>query len=940
MTFVPHTDQDKKDMLTSIGVNGIEDLFDEIPEKISCANIDAMPHALNENQVTRLLAERAPNHHLGSLFAGAGAYEHFIPAAVWELVSRGEFYTAYTPYQPEASQGTLQVIYEYQTMMTAIMAMEVSNASLYDGASALAEAVLMALRIQKNKKSRILVPSNLHPHYRAVLNTILSFQSIQLIFCDDETKTGCIDFSDLKNKLDDTIAAVIVSQPNFFGCIEAVSAITNYCHDQGALVIALVNPIAMNYLTPPGEWGNNGADIACGEGQPLGVPLAGGGPYFGFLCCRKKDIRQLPGRLVGKTKDKDNRVGYVLTLQAREQHIRRSKATSNICTNQGLLVTAATIYMRLLGAAGMHQVSKTCFEKSNQLKQMLSQIKGVAILFDAPTFHEFVIQTEKPIDEFLAFMKKNNVHAGVKLSDFYPAYQNCLLICVTETKTDEDLERFIQLVTNFFNTNAQVPGTRYQVPGTRDSEVGVLRKIPPAIPTFAELDVVRHFTRLSQRNFAIDVNFYPLGSCTMKYNPRAANVIAKMPGYLNLHPLCETQETQGHLENLYELQQMITTLTGFSEASLTPMAGAQGEFAGVAMIAAYHRDHNDLARTEMLIPDAAHGTNPASARMCGFEVKEIPTCLKTGDIDLEALRKAVGPQTAGIMLTNPSTLGVFEKEILTIAKIVHDAGGLLYYDGANLNAILGYARPGDMGFDVMHLNCHKTFATPHGGGGPGAGPVAANKKLAPYLPTPIIGKENNQFVWLTKNDRPKSIGRLSCFMGNTGVLLRAHVYLRLLGKTGAKRVSELASLNANYLMKELSRIGYVLAFPKRRASHEFIITIKPLMQTTGVTALDIAKRLLDFGIHAPTIYFPLLVPECMLIEPTETESKKTLDYFLTVMKTIYDEAHANPAILKNAPYKTPVGRLDEVLAARELDVRSDSHDLAYNQAVEAALQDR
>lgn len=451
----------------------------------------------------------------------------------------------------------------------------------------------------------------------------------------------------------------------------------------------------------------------------------------------------------------------------------------------------------------------------------------------------------------------------------------------------------------------------------------VLRDGLPKIPETAELDVVRHYTQLSQKNFSIETNFYPLGSCTMKYNPRAAKHVAMLPGYLNLHPLIDSAHMQGYLQNLYELQDYLTDITGMKATSLTPMAGAQGEFAGVAMIAAYHRDRGDLERTEMLIPNAAHGTNPASAHKCGFTVKEIPTCPKTGDLDVDALRAAVGPKTAGIMLTNPSTLGVFEKQIIKIAKIVHEAGGLLYYDGANLNAILGKVRPGDMGFDVMHLNLHKTFATPHGGGGPGSGAVAAGDRLKDYLPTPMVGKGDKGYRWLTSKDCPKTIGRLSCFMGNAGVLLRAHAYIRLLGRDGVHRVSEFAALNANYLMKKLQEIGYTLAFPTRRASHEFIVTIKPLTKKTGVTALDVAKRLLDYDIHAPTIYFPLLVPECLLIEPTETENKTTLDRFVEVMAIIFKEINETPDEVKNAPQMTEIGRLDEVKAARELDVREE-----------------
>ena len=417
--------------------------------------------------------------------------------------------------------------------------------------------------------------------------------------------------------------------------------------------------------------------------------------------------------------------------------------------------------------------------------------------------------------------------------------------------------------------------------------------------------------------------FYRLGSCTMKYNPRVANKLASLPGFLARHPLSDLAHSQGFLACLYELQDMLIDITGMKKIALSPMAGAQGEFAGVAMIKAYHQKRGDQARVEMLVPDAAHGTNPASAAMCGFTVREIPTTPE-GDVDLEKLKALVGPQTAGIMLTNPSTLGVFERKIQDIANIIHKVGGLLYYDGANLNAILGKYRPGDMGFDVMHLNLHKTFATPHGGGGPGAGPVAANERLAEFLPIPMVEKKDEQFFWLTEKECPHSIGRLTAFMGNAGVLLRAYIYTRLLGKEGLERVSMFSVLNANYLMKRLEKIGYSLAFPTRRASHEFILTVKPLLKVHGVTALDLAKRLLDYDFYAPTIYFPLLVPECLLIEPTETETKQELDHFAETMQKILEEAKQNPDLLHTAPHARPVGRLDEVKAARELDLRWQS----------------
>jgi glycine dehydrogenase subunit 2 len=456
-------------------------------------------------------------------------------------------------------------------------------------------------------------------------------------------------------------------------------------------------------------------------------------------------------------------------------------------------------------------------------------------------------------------------------------------------------------------------------PEATDIPAHLRRRERPALPEVSEMDAVRHYTRLSQKNFSIDTHFYPLGSCTMKYNPRAANQLALLPQFLARHPLAPESTGQGVLACLYELQEILKDVTGMAGVSLTPMAGAQGEFAGVAMIRAYHRARGDSGRTEILVPDAAHGTNPASAVMCGYAVREIPTD-RDGNVDLKALREAVGPQTAGLMLTNPSTLGVFEKNIRDMQKIVHDAGGLLYYDGANLNAILGRVRPGDMGFDVIHVNLHKTFSTPHGGGGPGSGPVGVSERLLPFLPIPMVAQEQGRYRWLTEADLPHSIGRLSAFAGNLGILLRAYVYARQLGAEGMHRVANFATLNANYLMAELKKAGFELAFPARRASHEFIVTLKGLKEQTGVTAMDVAKRLLDKGFHAPTTYFPMLVPECLLIEPTETESKQTLDAFVAALKEILAEAHADPERVKNAPHTLPVKRLDDVKAARELDL--------------------
>ena len=462
------------------------------------------------------------------------------------------------------------------------------------------------------------------------------------------------------------------------------------------------------------------------------------------------------------------------------------------------------------------------------------------------------------------------------------------------------------------------------------------RKTPIGLPEVSELQALRHYTNLSRKNFSIDTQFYPLGSCTMKYNPRACNSLAMLDGFLARHPYAPDSLSQGFLSCMHELQEMLADVTGMKGGvSLAPMAGAQGEFAGVAMIMAYHKHRGDLARTEIIVPDAAHGTNPATATMCGCTVREIPT-QSDGDIDVEALKRVLGSNTAGIMLTNPSTIGVFERRIVEIARLVHEAGGLLYYDGANLNAILGKVRPGDMGFDAIHMNLHKTFSTPHGGGGPGAGAVGVSERLRPFLPIPMVGKnEDGSYHWLRKKDCPLSIGRLSTFAGNAGVLLRAYVYARLLGREGMRRVGEYATLNANYLARRLAEKGFDLAYPKRRASHEFIVTVARQKKDSGVTALDFSKSLIDRGIHAPTNYFPLLVPECLLIEPTETEAKETLDEFVEVMADLIALARENPQAMKDAPVTLPVRRLDDVKAARELDIAWKAPDAKIETAAAA-----
>lgn len=443
MPFIPHTEQDVASMLKTIGANSIDALFDEIPAELKAKGLTTVPEGVSEMEITQLMHERAGQDGAPLNFIGAGAYEHHIPAAVWQITTRGEFYSAYTPYQAEASQGTLQVLYEFQTMMTELTGMDVSNASMYDGATALAEALLMATRANSvNGEGRMLVPKALHPFYAEVVNSCTHAQGIRQAVIGYDAKTGKTDLAALKDYEGTKPTAVVIAQPNFFGVLEDVDALTDWAHAQGALVVAVVNPTALALMKPPSEWGTKGADIVCGEGQPLGSPLAGGGPYFGFLTCRMPIVRQMPGRIVGRTVDLEGKPGFTLTLQAREQHIRRAKATSNICTNQGLLVTAATIYMSLVGPVGLQKVASASMANTTALVEALTKIKGVELVFASPRFHEAVIRLPKAVGPVLEQLANANIGGGFDLTPFYPELGSTLLICATETKTPKHIQSY------------------------------------------------------------------------------------------------------------------------------------------------------------------------------------------------------------------------------------------------------------------------------------------------------------------------------------------------------------------------------------------------------------------------------------------------------------------------------------------------------------------
>ena len=452
MPFVPHTENEIKEMLSVIGIDSIDHLFDEIPSHLKIKQLEKVPAGLTEMGINRVMQTRATHDGMPLCFMGAGAYDHHIPAAVWQITTRGEYYTAYTPYQAEASQGTLQLTYEFQSMMTALTAMDVSNASLYDGASAVAEAVLMSVRANRKSKSRkILVPQTLNPTYTQVTNTIVKHQNVELIDVVFDSETGKTALSALEKYTDEDITAVIISQPNFFGNLEDVDAITRWAHANNILVIAVVNPLSLALLKPPGQWGDTGADIAVGDGQPLGAPMSSGGPYYGFMCCKKSFVRQMPGRIVGRTVDQEGREGFVLTLQAREQHIRRSKATSNICTNQGLVVTASTIHMSLLGPEGLKQTAISCHQNTRLLVEKCSAIEGVEVVFNQPRFHEVVLRLNQSSTRVLNTLADQNILAGYDLSADYPELENCILMCATELRVAEDIEILVAALDDALN---------------------------------------------------------------------------------------------------------------------------------------------------------------------------------------------------------------------------------------------------------------------------------------------------------------------------------------------------------------------------------------------------------------------------------------------------------------------------------------------------------
>ncbi|MFW5776065.1 MAG: aminomethyl-transferring glycine dehydrogenase subunit GcvPB [Spirochaetota bacterium] len=1007
MTYIGNTPDDRRSMLDALGLDRLEDLFSDIPAEHRFPTID-LPPALSEIEVLEQIHTLSKRNAAGTdliSFIGAGAYDHFIPSVVPYLANRGEFATAYTPYQAEASQGTVQTIFEYQSMVADLLGMDVVNASHYDGATAVAEAAIMAVRATRGRTT-VVFSGSLHPEYLQVAETYLRPQGIAMNVVDPPSEPGAAGptLDRLLGQIDDHTACLVVQNPDFLGRLHDLATLADRVHERGALLVVHVDPIATALLRSPGSLG---ADIVTGEGQPLGIPLSFGGPYLGIFAARKELVRKMPGRIAGQTTDIEGRRGFVLTLNTREQHIRRDKATSNICTNQGLMALRAAIYIAAMGPEGLREAAHLAYQKAHYAADRLAAVPGCAVNDGeaTPFFKEFLLTTPVPAADLIAACREHGVIPGLALSRYYPERPNDLLVAVTERASRSQIDALFSAVSTVVTgepaprmasndsiaasrpgvstgtTQPPVPESRTAAapptlpqqpepagPGAASPPVAASyrfgRPIPPLLseisrpgrravrlprpdvppapypdrllreptdrlrlPEVSEQDVVRYFTRLSHANMSIDTTFYPLGSCTMKYNPKVNETVASNLAFSSQHPLDREEDAQGSLEVMWRLQSALREIAGFAEVSLQPAAGAQGELTGILMIRAYHESHGDTKRTKILVPDSAHGTNPATVTMAGFHAVEIPSGAN-GNVDLDALRAACGDDVAGLMITNPNTAGLFERQIREVIGAVHECGGLVYGDGANLNAILGVVRPGDLGVDVMHFNLHKTFSTPHGGGGPGAGPVGANERLAPYLPGPIVQRTSpvpRPGVALRATPEPdrfrfhqpeRAIGRLKAFHGNFGMLLRAYVYIAMHGAHGLRAIAENAVLNANYL-RALVRETFPAKYD-RVCMHEFVSVGS---RYPGVSTMDIAKRLLDYGFHAPTVYFPLIVRDALMIEPTESENRETLELFATTLAHIAQEAREQPDILHEAPHTTPLRRLDEVSAVRNLVLR-------------------
>lgn len=871
-------------MLRVVGHDSLDAMTDAIvPASIKSAQPLALPAPINEEEALAKIRAVAARNQVFRSFIGQGYYGTHTPKVILRnILENPAWYTAYTPYQAEISQGRMEALINFQTMVADLTGMEIANASLLDEGTAAAEAMTLAKRSAKSKSNTFLVAGDTHP------------QTLEVLATRAEPLGISVDVVRSTDAFHQKLAAgdyfgVLVQYPASSGWVEEWSKDAETIHAHNALFIVATDLLALTLLKPPGEMG---ADIVIGNSQRFGVPFGFGGPHAAFMACRDAYKRSMPGRLIGVSVDAEGKAAYRLTLQTREQHIRREKATSNICTAQVLLAVMASMYAVYHGPDGLKRIAGRVARLTAILAEGLRTLGYPAV--HASAFDTLCIEPGDARDAILARARAARINLRVRGN-------GSLCISLDETTTRADIEALWGV---FGGEGATLPSVDALDASAPSLIPQALRRSSGFLthPVFnthhSEHELLRYMRALADKDLAMDRTMIPLGSCTMKLNATAEMIPVTWPEFGNLHPLAPADQAQGYRQLIDELEAMLVECTGYDAVSLQPNSGAQGEYAGLLAIRAYHRARGEGHRDICLIPESAHGTNPASAQMCGMTVV-VTKCDANGNVDVDDIRRAAekySQRLAAIMITYPSTHGVFEEDVVAICDIVHQHGGQVYTDGANMNALVGVAKPGKWGSDVSHLNLHKTFCIPHGGGGPGVGPCAVKAHLAPYLPKTFGGEGG--------------VGMVSAAsFGSASILPISWMYITLMGASGLRRATQVALLNANYIAKRLEP-HYETLYTGRNGlvAHECILDLRPLKDRTGISAEDVAKRLIDFGFHAPTLSFP--VAGTLMVEPTESESLHELDRFIDAMIEIREEIRAvedgrldredNP--LKNAPH--------------------------------------
>lgn len=929
--YIPASDADLSSMLHQIGKDDLPALFDHIPAEVRFSAPPELPHELAYEATKTRLAQIAQKNRIGTSFLGDGVPD-FVPSpVVGPICNIRNLTTAYTPYQPELSQGTLLAHWIYQCSMARLTGFEAVNASLYDRSTAIFEGICAAIRMSRGKSAAI-VPETLYPGDLEVLSTLAEDTDVELIRVAADPTRGTIDLAALETaarEASDRLAAIVFPQVNTFGLLESVDHLTEFAAEIGVKSIAVIDPIllAPGGLKAPCHFGQNGVDIIVGEAQHLALAPNFGGPGLGLFGVRftsqdRSAVRAAPGRFIGKAKDRAGRDCRVGVLSTREQHIRKDKATSNICSNQAFIATLVGASLLERGDSGLGEILLNVRSRLQTAASELVRFNGVELAFpDSASFHELTLSLDKPVPDLLAAARARGILAGADVSERIAGGRS--LLKLSFSNRPQPLDALLEAFTAVFGPAKSGASSLAPV------DPSLLRTEAPGLPSYPAEAVIRYYEQLGQLNVSPDDGCYPLGSCTMKYNPKINDWAASLPGFTDLHPQAPVEDAQGCLMVLHEIQEWFKGITGLPGVTTQPLAGAQGELVGLKLFQAYHRDRGEH-RDIILIPHSAHGTNFASATMAGFAGRrgkivylEADTEGRVLNEDLDRCIEEYGQRIAGIMITNPNTSGIFETSFHEIAKKIHAIGGLVYMDGANMNAIAGWIDLGKLGVDAVHNNLHKTWTIPHGGGGPGDAIVAVSEKLIPFLPGHQIKFDGETY---TPVKPEKSIGSFHRHWGNFAHKVRCYTYLLRLGREGVRRMSAVSVLSARYLHETLRKDYATLpagsdAEPRM---HEFILTLKEedfsALDAASLRQTDAAPRIgklfLDFGFHAPTVAWP--EPLGLMIEPTESYTKAELDRFAEAVKAILRLLKEHPQALNSAPHFTPIDRVEEVEANRDV----------------------